>query len=123
MLKYQNVNLVLIEAQKESLSPIEGLEQVKNYGIKLGLRILYSTNEHKIYELDLQTGVGDVIYTYPRPQELHQRLYSPMQTLTQKLLSISLLKSDGKQQRYCQEIAIRRTMEAVGDGRIGYYSP
>lgn len=50
LLKNNNVRLAIIEAKAEHLPPTEGLEQVKNYGLKLGVSIVYSTNGHKIYE-------------------------------------------------------------------------
>ncbi len=111
-----NVRLALIEAKAESLSPTDGLEQVKNYGIKLGLNIVFSTNGHKIYQFDLRNGRGDYIDRYPSPEELYRLIFQIENPLKEKLLSIPLQNS-GKQERYYQEIAIRRTMEAVGDGQ------
>jgi len=110
------VRLAVIEAKAEHLPPTEGLEQVKNYGLKLGVSIVYSTNGHKIYEFDLRTSRGEYIDRYPTPEQLYQRLYATASPLKEKLLAIPLQNS-GKQERYYQEIAIRRTMEAVGDGK------
>jgi type I restriction enzyme R subunit len=116
LLKMNNVRLAFIEAKAEHLSPTEGLEQVKNYGLKLGLSIVYSTNGHKIYEFDLRSGRGNYIDNYPSPEQLYTRLIGEASALKTQLLSIPLQNS-GKQERYYQEIAIRRTMEAVGDGK------
>lgn len=116
LLKMNNVRLAFIEAKAEHLSPTEGLEQVKNYGLKLGLSFVYSTNGHKIYEFDLRTGRGEFIEAYPSPEQLYQRVFKSANPLTEKLLTIPLQNS-GKQERYYQEIAIQRTMEAVGNGK------
>jgi len=116
LLKMNNVRLAIIEAKAEHLPPTEGLEQVKNYGLKLGVSIVYSTNGHKIYEYDLSAGRGAYIDNYPTPEQLYQRLFATANPLKEKLLTIPLQNS-GKQERYYQEIAIRRTMEAVGDGK------
>lgn len=116
ILLYQNTRIAFIEAKEEKLSPTEGLEQVKNYGIKLGLPIVYSTNGHQIYEFDLRTGKGDFIENYPNPKDLYERVYPNESNLTDKLLTIPLLKAENKQERYYQEIAIRKTMEAIGEG-------
>jgi len=55
-LRYNGINLAIIEAKSKDKEPTEGLEQVKNYGAKLHIRFLYSTNGEKIYEFDLQSG-------------------------------------------------------------------
>ncbi len=116
VLKKNNTLLAFVEAKAENLSPTEGLEQVKNYGIKLGLHIVFSTNGHKIYQFDLRTGRGAYIERYPNPEELYRLIFGAPNPLKEKLLAIPLQNS-GKQERYYQEIAIRKTMEAVGDGK------
>ena len=116
LLKKDQVRLAFVETKAEHLSPTEGLEQAKNYGLKLGLSIVYSTNGHQLYEFDLRTGRGEFIETFPSPDELYRRIFDQPNPLKEKLLAIPLQNS-GKQERYYQEIAIRRTMEAVGEGR------
>lgn len=54
LLKYNGVNLAIIEAKKYELSVTEGLEQVKEYGKILNVRFLYATNGREIYEFDLR---------------------------------------------------------------------
>lgn len=117
LLKFNNTHLAFIEAKKETLSPTEGLEQVKNYADLLKLTIAYSTNGHKIYEFDMLTGKGEYIEHFPTPEALYERLFGNQNNLIQKLLAIPLLNLEGKQERYYQEIAIRKTMEAIADGQ------
>jgi len=117
LLKFNNTHLAFIEAKHEALSPTEGLEQVKNYATLLRLNIAYSTNGHKIYEFDMVAGKGQYIDNFPTPEALYERLFGNQNSLVQKLLSIPLLNLEGKQERYYQEIAIRKTMEAIADGQ------
>lgn len=116
ILHKDNVRLAIIEAKAEGKPPTDGLEQVKNYAFKLGLDIVFSTNGHEIYQLDLRSGRGNFIPRYPTPDELYAQVFGSPNPLREQLLSIPLQNS-GKQERYYQEIAIRRTMEAVSKGK------
>jgi type I restriction enzyme, R subunit len=116
LLKYNNIRLALIEAKAEGKSPTDGLEQVKRYAEKLQITMVFSTNGHQIYQFNLLTGVGEFITQYPSPIELYQQIVGNTNALKEKLLSIPLQNS-GKQERYYQEIAIRKTMEAIGDNQ------
>ena len=117
LLKFKNTHLAFIEAKQEALSPTEGLEQVKNYATLLKLNIYYATNEYKIYEFDMVAGKGQYIDDFPTPEALYELLFGNQNSLVQKLLSIPLLNPEGKQERYYQETAIRKTMEAIAGGQ------
>lgn len=115
LLKYSGVNLAILEAKKYGLPPTEWLEQVKDYGQKLHIRWVYSTNGQKIYEFDLQEWRGKYIEHYPTPQELYERYIDPSATLKQHLLSIPYYMEEGKKPRYYQDIAVRTVLSAIAE--------
>ncbi|OIO77127.1 DEAD/DEAH box helicase [Candidatus Gracilibacteria bacterium CG1_02_38_174] len=116
LLKFNGVNLAIIEAKKYGLYPTEGLEQVKEYGKILQVRFVYSTNGQQIYEFDLSTGKGDFIENYPTPEELYNKTFGSKNELKEALLKEPYYIVD-KKPRYYQEIAINKTIEALGDGK------
>ena len=116
LLKYQGVNLAIIEAKKYDLHPTEWLEQVKEYGKILALRYVYSTNGREIYEFDLTLGRWDFIERYPTPEELYQRVIWSDNHTKEILLKEPYFVS-AKRPRYYQEIAISRVMENIADDK------
>ena len=74
LLQFNNSNIGLIEAKREGLPITEGLQQAQDYGKKLGVRFVYSTNGHGIFEYDMKTDSGQEIDYYPTPEELYQRV-------------------------------------------------
>ncbi len=114
LLKYNGVNLAIIEAKKYDLHPTEWLEQVKEYGKILALRYVYSTNGQKIYEFDLESGKGDFIESYPTPEELYRKVIKEGNHTKEILLKEPCFLSS-KRPRYYQEVAISKVMEAIAD--------
>ncbi|MDD2537674.1 MAG: DEAD/DEAH box helicase family protein [Candidatus Absconditabacteria bacterium] len=116
LLKDFGMNLAVIEAKKYALPVTEGLEQVKEYGKKLDVRRLYSTNGQEIYEFDLQSGTGKIISQYPSPAELYERYTDEHATLRQQILSIPYYIDSAKRPRYYQDIAITKALTAIAQG-------
>jgi type I restriction enzyme, R subunit len=114
LLRYNGVNLAIIEAKKYDLHPTEWLEQVKEYGKILAVRYLYSTNGQKIYEFDLESGTGDYIENYPSPEELYHRTFGEANH-TREILQKEPYYISSKRPRYYQEIAISKVMESIAD--------
>ena len=114
LLKYNGVNLAIIEAKKYDLHPTEWLEQVKEYGKILAVRYLYSTNGQKIYEFDLISGTGEYIEKYPSPEELYRRTFWEANH-TREILQKEPYYISSKRPRYYQEIAISKVMESIAD--------
>lgn len=112
LLKYNGVNLAIIEAKKYDLHPTEWLEQVKEYGKILAVRYLYSTNGQKIYEFDLESGTGEYIEKYPSPEELYLRTFGETNH-TREILQREPYYISSKRPRYYQEIAISKVMESI----------
>lgn len=91
LLRYNNVKLALIEAKKASLHPTEGLQQVIDYGKKLNLDFVYSTNGKQIYEFQLSKGKGKYIENFPTPSELYNKIYNENKDLKEHLHKIPFL--------------------------------
>lgn len=111
----QGIHLAIIEAKKYGLPPTDGLEQVKEYGKKLHVRRVYSTNGQKIYEFDLQEWTGDYIDAFPTPAQLYQRYIDPSATRKQQLLAIPYRSEWNIKPRYYQHIAVTRTLSAIAE--------
>lgn len=93
---------------------------MKDYGRKLSVRWVYSTNGQEIYEFDLDTGIGKFIERYPTPAELYERYTDEHATVRQQILSVPYYIDSNKRPRYYQDLAITKTLTAIasGDKRI-----
>lgn len=117
LLKDFGLNLAIIEAKKFGLPPTEWLEQVKDYGRKLHVRRVYSTNGQEIYEFDLMHGTGRFITSYPTPEELYERYTDEYATIRQQILSVPYYIDSSKRPRYYQDLAITKTLTAIAQGK------
>jgi type I restriction enzyme R subunit len=118
ILHYKNRKLAVIEAKSDELDVGEGVAQAKLYGQKLQLGTAYSTNGKKIYEICLQTGNERLIDKYPTPEELFYKTFGDKNEWLEKFNVIPFENIAGNnEQRYYQEIAINKTMEAVASNK------
>lgn len=112
--------LAVIEAKSSFKSAADGLQQAKQYAEMLGLKFAYATNGHDIIEFDYFTGQERQLADYPAPAELWDR-YRKGAGLQAQQASDQLLSpfnhTVGKGERYYQQIAINRTVEAVLKGQ------
>jgi len=115
LLRYNNVKLALIEAKKAALHPTEGLQQVIDYGKKLDLDFVYSTNGKEIYEFQLSKGKGRYIDEFPTPQELYDKIYNENKELKEHLHKIPFLL-EKFEPRYYQEAAVNNAIEHIANG-------
>lgn len=121
LLRYtRDLTIAVVEAKAAYKSPLDGLQQAKDYAEILGLKFAYSTNGQGIYEFDYTTGQLQEIDTFPTPAELWQRLrvaegLADEQAAAQFLTPFNLIS--GKQPRYYQEIAINRAVQAILQGQ------
>ncbi len=80
----------------------------------------YATNGHEILEFDYFTGIEATVSSYPTPAELWQR-YRSKSGLDDDARADRLLTPSnhavGKGERYYQQIAINRTVEAILKGK------
>ncbi len=115
--------LAVVEAKASYKTAAAGLQQAKDYAQMLGLKFAYATNGQEIVEFDYFTGLESILTEYPSPFELWQRYctgagIADVQT-GQRLLT-PCNYAVGKGERYYQQIAINRSVEAVlkGEQRI-----
>ena len=116
LLQYNNTNIGLIEAKRESLPITEGLQQAQDYGSKLGVRFVYSSNGHGIFEYDMNSDTGKEIDSFPTPEELYQRVQgnNPQKV---KMLKEPLIQEGSMIPRYYQKLAVQRAIGAIADGK------
>lgn len=117
LLKFQNNNLAIIEAKKQSKDPLDGLSQGIEYARILNVAFVYSTNGDKIYEYKLKTSSGEYIEKFPTPSELFTRIYGNLKEWQHKLLSQRELYIPQKELRYYQKIAVDKVIEALINGK------
>lgn len=115
LLKFNNMNLAIVEAKKESEHPTKGLQQAIDYAEKLKLDYVYSSNGKQIYEFNRATGKGDYIDNFPTPKELYNKIYGQNNELKSLLHSIPFQLTGDMRPRYYQEIAVNKTIESIAD--------
>jgi type I restriction enzyme, R subunit len=112
--------LAVIEAKPSYKSAADAVQQAKQYAEMLGLKFAYATNGHDIIEFDYFTGIESTCADYPSPAGLWERyrtgsgLAAP-ETADQLLTPFN--HTVGKGERYYQQIAVNRTVEAVLKGQ------
>jgi type I restriction enzyme R subunit len=121
LLRYRrDFPLAVVEAKAEYRTAADALQQAKNYAEMLGLKFAYATNGAEIIEFDYFTGKEIRITEYPRPEALWQRYRKGKDLkndteVDQLLTPINFTLRQGE--RYYQEIAINRAVEAIVTGK------
>ena len=117
VLIYKNVIIGIIEAKKSSLSHSEGVAQAKQYAELLKVRYTYSTNGHKIYQIDMETGEEKIVPNFPTPDELWNMTYTEKSELWDLLSSIPHETGGRFEPRYYQTNAINSVIKAMAQGK------
>jgi superfamily II DNA or RNA helicase len=116
VLEYKGVKLAIIEAKSSEYPVGEGVQQAKDYAEKLSLQITYATNGKEIYQIDMLSGMEEIISQYPTPDELWNLIFEEQNLWMDKFNSIPFEDKGGTwQPRYYQEIAVNRVLEAIAD--------
>jgi type I restriction enzyme R subunit len=121
LLRYRrDFPLAVVEAKPEYKTAADGLQQAKQYAEMLGLKFAYASNGPDTIEFDYFTGVEKTISAYPSPEELWRRYRDGKQlkdntAIEQLLTPINFTLKQGE--RYYQEIAINRAVEAIVTGK------
>ncbi len=111
--------VAVVEAKAMYKSPVDGVQQAKDYAITLGLLFAYATNGQGIIEIDLSAGTERTVDAFPSPTDLWTR-YRAVKGLPEELenrLLIANQISGSHPPRYYQQIAINRAVEAVLQGK------
>ena len=118
VLTYRTHKLAVIEAKRRDLPDTEGLAQAKRYAEKLQARFAFSTNGLRIYQVDMATGQEGYVDAYPTPEDLWHRVFAEQNAWRDRFAAIPFEDKSGQwQPRYYQDIAIRRVLEAIVEGR------
>jgi len=118
VLIYRNTKLAVIEAKPWDKPHTEGLAQAKQYAKKLAVRFTYATNGQAIYGVDMATGKEGDVAAYPSPDQLWAKTFAEANAWRDRFAAVPFEDKGGAwESRYYQEIAIRRVLEAVADGR------
>ena len=118
VLSYKNRKLAVIEAKSDEQEVGEGVAQAKLYAQKLELSYTFAANGKEIYEICLANGKEGAVAKFPTPDELWQRVFGDVSEWQAKFNSIPFENVYGDaQQRYYQEIAVNRVMDAIANGK------
>jgi type I restriction enzyme R subunit len=119
ILVHKNQKLAIVEAKKESEAPTEGLEQVKDYARLLNIRIVYATNGKETYYFDMESGRGDYVEAYQKPDELYRMVNGEQSDIAERVVAEPFHKTK-YDPRYYQENAIQTAVRAIagGDDRV-----
>jgi type I restriction enzyme R subunit len=117
LLRYtRDFNLAVVEAKAGYKTAADAVQQARSYAEMLQLKFAYATNGEDIVEIDYFTGKEKRVTDYPAPEELWQR-YQAGKGLGKPEIGEQLLTpfnhEPGKGERYYQQIAINRTVEAI----------
>lgn len=112
--------LAVVEAKASYKAAADGVQQAKQYAEILGLHFAYATNGHEITEFDYFTGLETRRADYPSPEELWQR-YRAGKGIQEGPMADRLLapfnQQSGKRDRYYQQTAVNRAVEAILRGQ------
>jgi len=118
VLTYRGHKLAVIEAKRVGLPGTEGVAQAKKYSVKLHVRYTYSTNGKGIYQIDMETGAEGYVSKYPTPDELWNLTFAEENEWRDRFSEVPFEDKGGMwEARYYQDIAIRKALEVIADGR------
>ncbi len=121
LLRYtRDFPIAVVEAKADYRSAADGMQQAKFYAEMLGLKFAYATNGREIIEFDYSTGLETNRSDYPTPDELWRR-YRTASGITEDQIANRLLTPSNHagdaSERYYQQVAIHRALEAILKGR------
>ena len=124
ILVYKGIKLAVVEAKARDIEVGEGVAQAKVYATKLTLDTTYSSNGDEIYQICMKTGKEGLVDRFLSPEELWIKSYpNDASSEITKVWRDNFSgipfedKSGTWQPRYYQEIAIKRTLEAIAQGK------
>jgi type I restriction enzyme R subunit len=121
LLRYRrDFDLAVVEAKAVYKTAADAVQQARTYAEMLDLKFAYATNGADIIEIDYFSGTEKRIADYPTPAQLWQR-YQQGAGITKPQSAEQLLApynhAQAKSERYYQQIAINRTVEAILKGQ------
>jgi type I restriction enzyme, R subunit len=121
LLRYtRDFPLAVVEAKVVYKSAAQAVQQSRQYAEMLGLKFAYATNGEEIIECDYFRGTEVRRTDFPTPAELWDRYRAGANIKSEEIATRLLSPYNhevGKGERYYQQIAINRTVEAILKGR------
>ncbi|MEZ4772702.1 MAG: DEAD/DEAH box helicase family protein [Bacteroidia bacterium] len=134
VLVYKGLKLAVVEAKSAGLPVGEGVMQAKKYAHKLQLDFTYATNGKEIYQISMKTGEEGLVSDFLSPEELWNKTYPVASTSLATKADAEALEATARwreqfanvpfedksgtwQLRYYQEIAVKKTIEAIASGK------
>lgn len=118
--------IAAVEAKKTSRSEYDGVQQAKDYGLRLGLPIVYATNGIKIIEIDLRAGTQGGVDGFRSAGDLWNiyRTTAELTDLGVRLFEVPYSRDlvvagsgEVRQMRYYQHRAAQEVLRAVAAGQ------
>jgi type I restriction enzyme R subunit len=117
VLVYRGRKLAVIEAKKEDLGYTDGVSQAKAYAEKLKVRFTYSTNGHRIYQIDMSTGHESEVSAYPGPEALWEMTFTERNEWRETFDVVPFEDRGGTYQpRFYIENAVEAVLQKIADG-------
>ena len=119
LLRYtSDMMIAVVEAKAPYKIAGGGIQQAKDYAQMLDVNFAFSTNGHGIIEHDFITGEEKELESFPSPHELWRRHMEKEGIITDEMSEKLFTASYSMLQplRYYQEIAIKRSIQAILQG-------
>lgn len=120
LLRYRrDTPLAVVEAKAAYKTAFDGVQQARQYAELLGLKFAYATNGHDLIEIDYFTGKEAPVAEYPDPETLWKRYQAGagIKPAAVEAVLQPFNHAVGKGERYYQQIAINRIVEAILSGQ------
>lgn len=118
LLIYRNTPLAVIEAKAWNEPLTLGVQQVKNYAIKLSIRHAFATNGQDVHGIDMESGHEGEQRRFPTPEELWNLTFAKANAWRDRFAAVPFEDKGGFfQGRYYQDTAIQRVLESIAAGR------
>jgi len=120
LLRYRrDFPLAVVEAKAGYKTAFDGVQQARQYAEMLGLKFAYATNGHELIEIDYFTGQETTVTEYSDPESLWKRYQAGagINPAVREQLLQPYNHAVGKGERYYQQIATNRIVEAILKGQ------
>jgi len=120
LLRYRrDFPLAVVEAKAGYKTAFDGVQQARQYAEMLGLKFAYATNGQELIEIDYFTGQEKTVTEYPDPESLWRRYQAGagIKPAVREQLLQPYNHTVGKGERYYQQIATNRIVEAILKGQ------
>lgn len=87
LLRHKNEAIAVVELKSQKFLLDKALQKAIDYAKKLNLEFAFATNGKEIYEYNLKTSEENIIFNFPSPDSLKQRIVNNSQLVYQRATS------------------------------------